>query len=280
MTQSVRFLEKWKARRRSAPGRLDVIPEIESRELGNRRDILVYLPTSYDKSDKPYPVIYMHDGQNLFDPATSFAGEWGVDSAMARAPRKGRRAIVVGIPNAGIERIREYSPFVDPRIGGGLGDIYLDWIENTVKPLIDTRYRTIREAAGTGIGGPSLGGLISLYAGVAYPELFGFIGAMSPSVRWHNSKIMELYEAWPTSQSRPRIYMDMGGREWKGAFAEVRELREVLEERGWIDGVDLQHIEDRYGRHHEEHWAKRLPNALRFMLVDAIPAIRREPSAA
>ncbi len=110
MSQSARFLEKWKARRRTPPGRLEVIPRVESRELGNQRDILVYLPASYDRSDKPYPVLYMHDGQNLFDPATSFAGEWGVDTALAKAPRKGRRAIVVGIPNAGIERIQEYSP--------------------------------------------------------------------------------------------------------------------------------------------------------------------------
>src|SRR6188768_2180221 len=128
MSQSARFLEKWKVRRRSAPGGLEVIPSVASRELGNRRDILVYLPSSYEKTDRPYPVLYMHDGQNLFDPATSFAGEWGVDTAMAKAPRKGRRAIVVGIPNAGAGRIHEYSPFVDARIGGGKGDAYLDWL--------------------------------------------------------------------------------------------------------------------------------------------------------
>jgi hypothetical protein len=88
MSHSARFLEKWKARRRSAPGRVEVIPDVESRELGKRRDILVYLPSSYDRTEKPYPVIYMHDGQNLFDPASSFAGEWGVDTALAR--RRGR----------------------------------------------------------------------------------------------------------------------------------------------------------------------------------------------
>jgi predicted alpha/beta superfamily hydrolase len=115
--------------------------------------------------------------------------------------------------------------------------------------------------------GSSLGGLISLYAAVKYPDLFGFIGAMSPSVRWHNSKIAELFEAWPDSRQRPCIYMDMGGREWRGAFAEVRELRDVLEERGWVEGEDLSHVEDRYGRHHEESWARRLPDALRFLLA-------------
>jgi len=172
MDATVRFVEKWKARGRTAPGRLEVIPDVESRELGNRRDILVYLPKSYDKSDKAYPVIYMHDGQNLFDPATSFAGEWGIDTALAKAPPRGRRAIVVGIPNAGIDRIREYSPFVDRRIGGGLGDAYLDWLAETVKPLVDARYRTIRGPEGTGIGGSSLGNRV--VEPIACKFIFGF----------------------------------------------------------------------------------------------------------
>src|SRR4029079_9204058 len=126
------FLQKWMARRRLPPGRLDVLPDVETRELGNRRDILVYLPASYDRNEREYPVLYMHDGQNLFDPSTSFAGEWGVDVALAKAPRKGRRAIVVGIPNMGTERIREYSPFVDAKNGGGLGDVYVAFLLNTL----------------------------------------------------------------------------------------------------------------------------------------------------
>jgi hypothetical protein len=113
--QSARFLEKWQARRRTPPGRLEVVPDVQSLQLRNRRDVLVYLPSAYDKTDRRFHVLYMHDGQNLFDPATSFAGEWGVDAAVAKAPRKDRRVIVVGIPNAGIDRIREYSPFVDAR---------------------------------------------------------------------------------------------------------------------------------------------------------------------
>lgn len=156
------FLSKWMTRRRSPPGTLDVIPNVHSPELDNSRDVFVYRPVSYAKGNSRYPVIYMHDGQNLFDPETAFAGEWGVDRAIARAPRKARRALIVGIPNMGAGRLDEYSPFVDRQRGGGRGDAYLDFIVNTLKPMIDERYRTLPDVASTGIVGSSLGGLLSL----------------------------------------------------------------------------------------------------------------------
>ena len=265
MSQSVRFLEKWKARRRTAPGRLDVIPDVESRELGNRRDILVYLPSSYDRNDKPYPVLYMHDGQNLFDPATSFAGEWGVDSAMARAPRKGRRAIVVGIPNAGIERIREYSPFVDPRIGGGFGDAYLDWIEGTVMPIIESRYRTVREREGIGMGGSSLGGLISLYGFFRSPARYGFAAVMSPALWFGDAQIFRFVES--AGYVRGRIYLDVGTREGEGTLANARRMRDLLIETGYARGRNLMWVEDKGGMHNEAAWARRLRAALPFLLA-------------
>ena len=266
MHQSDRFIEKWKARRRTAPGRLDVIPEVESRELGNSRDILVYLPSSYDKSDRPYPVLYMHDGQNLFDPSTSFAGEWGVDTAMAKAPRKGRRAIVVGIPNAGIDRIREYSPFVDRRIGGGLGDAYLDWLEHTVKPLIDERYRTIREPEGTGIGGSSLGGLISLYAFFRAPTRYGFAAVLSPALWFGDSQVFRFVES--AGFVRGRVYLDVGTREGEGTLANAHQMRDLLLDKGYKRGKDLMWVEDKGGMHNEAAWGKRLRSALPFLLKD------------
>jgi predicted alpha/beta superfamily hydrolase len=267
VSQSIRFLEKWKARRRTPPGRLDVIPDVESRELGNTRDILVYVPSSYEKSDKPYPVLYMHDGQNLFDPATSFAGEWGVDSAMARASRKGRRAIIVGIPNAGIERIREYTPFADPRMGGGMGDAYLDWIEGTVKPLVDARYRTIRGQEGTGIGGSSLGGLISLYAFFRDPARYGFTAVLSPALWFGDAQIFRFIEA--AAYVRGRIYLDVGTREGEGTLALAREMRDVLLNRGYKRGRDLMWVEDRGGMHNEAAWGRRIRAALPFLLGGA-----------
>src|SRR5688500_9895271 len=124
----------------------------------------------------------MHDGQNLFDPLPAFVGERGVATALPEPPRKDRRATVAGITNARIERMSEYSLFVDRRIGGGLGDRYLDWIEQTVKPLIDERFRTIRGTEGTLIGGSSLGGLISLYAFFRAPARYGSAAVLSPAL--------------------------------------------------------------------------------------------------
>jgi predicted alpha/beta superfamily hydrolase len=264
MSQSTRFLEKWKARKRTAPGRLEVIPEVECPELGNRRDVLVYLPTSYDKSDKPYPVIYMHDGQNLFDPTTSFAGEWGVDTALSKAPRKGRRAIVVGIPNAGIDRIREYSPFVDQRMGGGLGDCYLDWLEQQVMPAIDSRFRTIPGREGTGMVGSSLGGLISLYAFFRSPPRYAFVGALSPALWFAEGDIFTFVEN--AERVRGRIYLDVGTREGEGTLANARRMRDLLVKKHYTRGRDLMWVEDKGGVHNEAAWGKRLRAALPFLL--------------
>jgi predicted alpha/beta superfamily hydrolase len=264
MSQSARFTDKWKARRRSAPGRLEVIPDVECAELGNRRDVLVYLPSSYDRNDKPYPVIYMHDGQNLFDPTTSFAGEWGVDSALAKAPRRGRRAIVVGVPNAGIDRIREYSPFVDEKIGGGLGDCYLDWLEQQVMPMIDARFRTIREPEGKGIVGSSLGGLISLYAFFRQPSRYGFVGAMSPALWFAEGDIFRFVES--AGYVRGRIYLDVGTREGEGTLANAKRMRDLLVDHGYQRGKDLMWVEDKGGMHNEAAWGRRLRTALPFLL--------------
>jgi predicted alpha/beta superfamily hydrolase len=267
MDLGARFLEKWKARRRSAPGRLEVIEQVESRELGNRRDILVYLPSSYDRSDQRYPVVYMHDGQNLFDPATSFAGEWGVDTALARAARKGRRAIVVGIPNAGIDRIREYSPFVDERNGGGLGDVYLAWVHDTVRPLVDQRFRTRPDASGTGMVGSSLGGLISLYAFFRHPGRYGFVGALSPALWFAGGEIFRFVESAP--YVRGRVYLDVGTREGEGTLANAREMRDLLLARGYQKGRDLMWVEDKGGMHNEAAWGRRLRTALPFLVGGA-----------
>src|SRR5437899_819079 len=183
MRRYPRFFLRWRARARARAhkGSVQVVP-------ANGRNLLVYAPASYARGDARYPVIYMQDGQNLFDPATSFAGDWGLKTALAWASRRGFQAIVVGIPNMGAARITEYTPFVDPKVGGGQGERYLDYLVHTVKPLIDERFRTLPERAHTGIAGSSLGGLISLYAFFRYPEVFGFTAALSRSLcspqRW------------------------------------------------------------------------------------------------
>jgi predicted alpha/beta superfamily hydrolase len=164
-------------------GTIRVAPAVHSPELGNRRDILVYLPPSYHEGEGRYPVIYMQDGQNLFDEATSYAGEWGVDETMEALGREeGLEAIIVGVPNMGIQRVDEYSPFRDRRLGGGRGDDYLRFLTQTLKPQIDRDFRTLGGRKHTGILGSSLGGLISLYGFFRAPAVFGFAGVMSPSL--------------------------------------------------------------------------------------------------
>src|SRR5688572_4616110 len=241
MPVSRRFVEKWLSRGRQAPGTLDVIPNVQSPLLGNVRDILVYLPSSYDKSDRRLPVLYMHDGQNLFDPTTSFAGEWGVDRAMARSPRKGRRAIIVGIPNMGVERMREYSPFYEARHGGGAADDYLDFLTQTVTPLIDGRYRTLPDREPTGIRGSSLARLVSLYAFFRAPSVFGFAGAMSPALWFGEGKIFPSVEAAP--YVRGRLYLDVGTREGVNTLNNARAMRDLLVRKGYRLGEDLMWVE-------------------------------------
>lgn len=162
------------------------IPQLDNRE----RRIWVYLPPDYNQSNRRYPVLYMHDGQNLFDQATSFAGEWQVDETLERLfKEKGFAIIVVGIDNGGERRIDEYSPWVNSEYGrGGEGDAYVRFIVETLKPYIDSKYRTLPNE--TGIMGSSLGGLISIYAGFKYPEVFKYVGAMS-SAFWFNPEIYE-----------------------------------------------------------------------------------------
>ena len=188
-------------------GHVRVLAAVRSPQLGNARDIHVYLPPSYRSSGRHYPVIYMHDGQNLFDHELSYAGEWGVDETMERLAPEGIEAIVVAIPNMGGERTGEYSPWRDPRAGGGRGDAYLDFIIDTLKPRIDRRFRTRRERDHTGIAGSSMGGLISLYAFLRHPGIFGFCGAMSPSLWFARGAIFEFARGVPRWFGR--VYLDI-----------------------------------------------------------------------
>lgn len=161
-------------------GTIKILEQLYSRQLDNRRSIMVYLPPSYNSSDQRYPVLYMHDGQNLFDAKTSYVGEWQVDETMERLSREGLEAIVVGIPNMGEQRMSEYSASKSVKYGAeGQGRRYLAFLCETVKPLIDQDFRTKPEREHTGTMGSSMGGLISLFAFFHRHETFGFAGIMS-----------------------------------------------------------------------------------------------------
>lgn len=173
---------------------------------------------------------------------------------------------MVGIPNAGIERIREYSPFVDDRGGGG-GNAYLDWVEQVVKPLVDERFRTIPEPGGTGMAGSSLGGLISLYAFFRQPSRYAFVGCLSPALWFAGGEIFRFVASAP--YVRGSIYLDVGTREGEGTLARAREMRDLLVSKGYRRGRDLMWVEDEGGMHNEAAWGRRLRAALPFLLGGA-----------
>ncbi len=255
---------RWPARAGSAPagrpGTLELLPDVMSPQLRNERDLLVYLPASHGADDRRFPVLYMHDGQNLFDPATSFAGEWQVDETMAAASLQGLEAIVVGVPNMRERRMNEYSPFDGASWGPGHGDAYIDFLATTVKPLIDRRFRTLPDRRHTGVAGSSMGGLISLYAFFARPDAFGFTAVMSPSLWLNDEAIFPVIEAAPFVPGR--IYLDVGHLEGERHLENARRLRELLDRKGYQEGVDLRSIEDESGHHNEAAWARRFRAAL------------------
>jgi len=258
-------------------GSLRVSDPVEATHLDIERELLAYLPPSYESSDRQYPVVYMHDGQNLFDEATSYDGEWQVDETMEALASEGLEAIVIGIPNAGDERPIEYAPFYDPadipddadlprEDVEPLGDAYADWLCETVCPAVESAFRTSGER---GVIGSSMGGLISLYSFFRDPDKFAFVGAMSPAVSgpWH--EMQEYIET--TGHVDGRIYVDVGGAEFaddpdqSAQFEEgVKQLVGTLEAIGYTD--ELQYVYDPEAVHHESEWARRFPDAIRFLL--------------
>ena len=248
-------------------GHIRIIHGVRSPQLGNTRDVHVYLPPSYRTSGRHYPVIYMHDGQNLFDPATSFAGEWHVDETMERLAPQGVEAIIVAIPNMGPDRAYEYSPWRDPRVGGGGGDAYLAFLVETLKPRIDKQLRTRRERDATGILGSSMGGLISLYAFFRRPDVFGFCGAMSPSLWFARGAIASVVgevERW-----FGRLYLDIGTGEGQRHVKATRQLYRHLRRRCPYPRDQILCVVDEGAGHSEQAWSQRFETAVRFLLPKA-----------
>lgn len=245
-------------------GTLKVLPGVWSPQLGNQRDILVYLPPSYEQDDQAYPVLYMHDGQNLFDDATSFSCEWGVDETMEAASQAGLEAIVVGIPNMEIKRTDEYSPFVDAENGGGQGAAYVAFIVETLKPLIDQTFRTCTGREHTGILGSSMGGLISLYAFFEEHQTFGFAGVMSPALWFADRAIFPFVEQ--AAFVPGHLYLDVGTNEGESTLTNAQGMRALLEQKGYRLGQELWYVEEQEADHCESAWSARLQHALQFLL--------------
>lgn len=239
-----------------------------SKFLESPRDLLIYLPPGYDdEPQRRYPVFYMHDGQNLFDGATSFVPgeEWRMDETAEALIRDGaiEPLIIVAIYNTGDSRLAEYTPSLDDEHGGGKADLYGRLLVEELKPFIDGRYRTLLESRNTGIGGSSLGGLVSLYLGLRYPGEFGKLSVMSPAAWWDHQMIIRHVEALP-EKSDSRIWLDIGRLEGRTAHQDAIRLRDALVARGWTLGKDLVFVEEDTP-HSESAWALRVDPMLRFL---------------
>ncbi len=238
--------------------------------LGRERTLRLYLPPSYESNPgKRYPVLYMHDAQNLFDDATSFAGEWGIDETLDEFARtRGFEAIVVGIDNGGAERIHELSPWGNPKYGPPQGEQYMAFVVDVVKPWIDAHYRTRPDRDSTAIAGSSMGALISQYALIRYPQVFGKAALFSPSY-WFTNEVYAQTAAhpWP---SGTKTYFYIGGKEDEESVPDVDRMVALLRTQPHGANDITVHV-DPQGEHNERAWRAEFPLAVAW-LFDLPPA--------
>jgi predicted alpha/beta superfamily hydrolase len=197
--------------------------EINAPQLQTKKKIWVYLPLNYEKSNKKYPVIYMHDAQNLFDKDFSFGGEWHIDETLDSLKAK---IIVIGIEHGNEKRFEELTPYKNEKRGGGNANTYLEFIVKTLKPQIDSTYRTKTNAKNTCIWGSSLGGLVSFYAALQYPDVFGKVGCFSPAFWINKEEIFQKMENTPRFNTK--IYLLCGDSENKEKMVANMEEMETL----------------------------------------------------
>jgi predicted alpha/beta superfamily hydrolase len=249
----------------ASAGRLTPVANFASPQLGNTRTLMIYLPPSYAENGlKRYPVLYMHDGQNLFDAATSaFGTEWRVDENVDALVAGGRmdEVIVVGVYNTA-NRIWEYTPCCDPTYGGGGADSYERFLIDSVKPFIDQSFRTLPGKDTTAIMGSSLGGLVSCYIARRNPAVFGKAGCMSSSFWWNNQALTLAVEQ-STDHVPVAIYLDAGTS--NDGLPETTRMDQALAADGYVQGRDLDFVTAQGGSHNEASWAARVATPLTWL---------------
>jgi len=260
------------ARRNSIVGDVHPHPGFESKLLGNKRDIWVYLPPGYAKEpNRRYPVLYMHDGQNVFNGGTSYIPnqEWRADEA-AEALIKAKVVeplIIVAISNAGMARADEYLPtrakMRDSEMGGK-ADIYGKFLTDELMPMVDGAYRTKKGPADTGLCGSSFGGVITMHLGLTRSNVFGKLAVVSPSVWWDARVLVKNTKALPKKPNQ-RIWLDMGTDEAPMSVSDAELLRDALLEKGWREGKDLLFYIDAGAKHNEAAWAGRMDAILLWL---------------
>ncbi len=233
-------------------------------QLRRNRRVVALLPHNYHQTDRRYPVLYMHDAQNLFDEEAPY-GNWAIDKQLAKLAEHGRSdVIVIAIDHAGDKRIQEFSPYETPKWGRGEGRRYLNFLVQTLKPHVDTTFRTLTGRQDTGIGGSSMGGLISIYAGLMYPQIFGRLLVFSPSL-WVSPKIyFDAIEFFNPSDTK--IYLYAGARESSNMIPSINRLKETLERRGMDYGqLQFEVSINPKGRHNEAVWGEEFPKAVQWL---------------
>lgn len=237
-------------------------------QLNRSRRIWLYLPPDYFSTNKNYPVIYMHDGQNLFDNATSFSGEWQVDETLNNLHQNGDYgAIVVGIDNGGSHRINEYGPWVNSQYGGGQGNLYMDFIVETLKPYIDANFRTLPQAPFTAMIGSSLGALISTYGQVKFAQTFSKVGSFSPAYWFNISELTSFIQNTTMNLSGSRYYFVAGQNESSTMVSNINTIRNALQSKGLTSGNTLVKI-DSYGTHSESYWRGEFGAAYQWLFAN------------
>jgi predicted alpha/beta superfamily hydrolase len=253
------FIEEWADRFPSQPRRSTASTNVKIidtafliPQLKRTRRVWIYLPENYNSSKQRYPVLYMHDGQNVFDDATSFSGEWGVDEFLDSTQRK--KCIVVAIDHGGTKRLNEYCPYDMERFGKGEGDQYVDFLAKTLKPFIDRRYRTLKDKKNTFVAGSSMGGLISMYAVLKYPSVFGGAGVFSPAF-WVGPKIFDDIKA-KGKKVNSKIYFYAGKLE---GDAMVPDMLKAFEEMYKVSKSKMETVIRDEGQHNEPRWRREFP---------------------
>ena len=275
MSEQARFGD-WTAYPAQAPvvGDLRVMRQVRVPRLGRVTDLFAWLPPGYGQGERRYPVVYFHDGGNLFDPALAHGGvTWAVDRALTALAATGLEAIAIGVPCSATARGEEYTPYPHPELGGGRAAAYVDFLVDELKPEVDRGLRTLAGPADTVVAGSSLGGVVSMHCWLTRPEVFGAAGVFSPAFWWPGRPMLDdvrtRLASWPV-QRHQRVYLDVGGREQPDdpavEAAYVRDAEEVLG-RLRDAGVPVRYLYDSQAVHHETAWAQRLPEALRWLLA-------------
>jgi predicted alpha/beta superfamily hydrolase len=235
-------------------------------QFNRTRRIWIYLPPQYADTTKRFPVMYMHDGQNVFDKATSFSGEWEVDETLNKLANTGDKGcIVVGIDNGGADRMGELTPWKNARYGGGDGRKYAKFMVETLKPYIDAHFRTKADRLNTAVGGSSLGGLESMFVAAEYQNVFSKALIFSPSF-WFNDSCFT-HVRLREKQFAMRYYFMAGTTEDVDMVAQIQQMVSILRGIGYTDDA-FKIVTKTDGQHSEWFWAREFGDGYKWLFKE------------